>query len=252
MKHIVVDVVADERDRYADNIKSALQRKLPELLPAKAHAGKWYVCGGGPSLGKELDSIRKGKKRGAVIVSMNGTHDYLIERSIKPDVFLLADAKQFHSKFVKNPQKGIVYYIGSHCHPSVFDALKGYDVRLWHPMERECEYAAIQIGGGCTVGLRALNIGYALGFRNFHLFGFDGCVKETQHAYQEAGDDTQTKRVYFDGKSYDMTDWMIAQAQDFRDFMTMFGEKFIITVHSPGIIKHMATIYQESKCRTVN
>lgn len=253
MQPIVIDAIPDDVEFHIRNILDARKRNLPELLPIPSHQRKWCVCGGGPSLKSELGRIRKGKKKGEIIVSVNGTHDYLLEHGIKPDAFVMADAKQIHTKFLTNPQKGIVYYIGSHCHPDVFEALKGFDVRLWHALEyKENEYAAIQIGGGCTVGLRALNIGYALGFRNFHLFGFDGCVKESHHVYSAPEhDQTITRKVYFDSDSYVMTDWMIAQAQDFKEFLSMFGKGFRVTVHSPGIIQAMANIfYRGHECQT--
>jgi len=224
-------IYLDEKKRL-ENIEASIDR-FP-WMDAESNGGRWNICAGGPSLQKEVSKIRKAE---GVIVSVNGTHDYLLSKNIVPDYFVMADPRAHNAAFVRNPRKGVVYLIAAHCDPSVFDALEGYTVRLWFPLDYELPIPSI--GGGSTVGLRAINIGYTLGYTNIHLWGFDGCVKNHHHAYpQPENDDEPTKEITFEGKSFIMTDWMVNQAADFSELL-MRNPELNITVHSPGVLRHI-------------
>ena len=226
------------------NIESAIARDIPWMDAERQHGGRWNICAGGPSLRKEVSKIRKAK---GVIVSVNGTHDYLLSKKIKPDYFILTDPREHNVRFVRKARKGIIYLISADCDPKVFDALEGYDCRIWFPMDYELP-VPVSIGGGTTVGLRAINIGYTLGYNDIHLWGFDGCVKEHHHAYpQPENDDEPTKVVHYEGKDYTMTNWQIAQADNFDEMMRKYHLN--ITVHTQGVIKHIGE-YNASRRRT--
>ncbi len=227
-------IVLDEATRLK-NIDSAIRRGLPDLQAYKRHSGVWHICAGGPSLRKEIKKI---KRLGKMVVSVNGTHDYLLSKGVQPDIFVLTDPQAHCTRFVKNPQRQVVYLIAAHCDPAVFDALVGYTVLVWYPLDYELP-VPVSIGGGTTVGLRAINIGYTLGYRDIHLYGFDGCVRQSHHAYpQPQNDGDEIRDVKWRGKTFRMTDWMCAQAENFEELLTMaHGMK--ITVHSPGVIKHI-------------
>lgn len=210
---------------------------MPDMPAYPVHSGIWNVCAGGPSLRKEIKKIKKAKGE---IVSVNGTHDYLLSKGIVPDVFIVTDPQEHCVRFVKAPRKAITYLVAAHCHPKVFDALQGYTVLVWYPLDYELP-VPVSIGGGTTVGLRAINIGYTLGYRNIHLWGFDGCIKESHHAYpQPENDNDESKTVVYNGKSYQMTDWMCAQADNFEEMMRK--HYLNITVHSKGVIKAISHI----------
>ena len=227
----------DEKTRL-ENIASSMARGLPDMKAFAPHDERWNICAGGPSLRKELKRIKKAK---GVIVSVNGTHDYLLSKKVKPDVFVMTDPREFNERFLKNPQKDITYLIATHCHPKVFDRLEGYNCQLWYPLDYGLPMP-VSIGGGTTVGMRSINIGYTLGYRDIHLWGFDGCVKESHHAYpQIENDDDAVKTVNYYGKAYRMTDWMCAQADNFDEMMQHLD--FKLTVHSTGIIKHIGANY---------
>ena len=221
------------------NIQSCMERGLPEMKAFPLHGGRWNICAGGPSLRKEVKRIKKAK---GVIVSLNGTHDYLLSKKVNPDVFVLTDPQEHCERFVKHPRKEITYLIAAHCDPKVFDNLEGYDCKVWYPLDYELP-VKVAIGGGTTVGLRAINIGYTLGYRDIHLWGFDGCVKESHHAYpQPENDNEPTKVVRYHGKNYIMTEWQCAQAHNFEEMLRKHLD-FNITVHSNGVIKHIGDIY---------
>ena len=226
-----------EKERL-ENIQSAIERKLPDMKAFPLHGGRWNICAGGPSLRKEVKRIRKAK---GVIVSVNGTHDYLLSKKVRPDVFILTDPQEHCEKFVKRPRKEVTYLIAAHCSPKVFDRLEGYDCRVWYPLDYELP-VPVSIGGGTTVGLRAINIGYTLGYRDIHLWGFDGCVTESHHAYPQDENYQEPKTVKYRGKEYRMTEWMCAQADNFEEMLRKHLD-FNITVHSSGVIKHIGAFY---------
>jgi len=227
----------DETTRL-QNIRSAMERDVPWMDALPTHGGRWNVCAGGPSLRKEVKRIKKAK---GVIVSVNGTHNYLLSKGVKPDYFVLTDPQEHCKRFVKRPQKDVTYLVAAHCDPKVFDRLEGYDCRLWFPLDYELP-VPVSIGGGTTVGLRAINIGFTLGYRDIHLWGFDGCIKESHHAYpQPENDGEETRIVKYRGKEFEMTDWMINQAANFDELMRK--HQLNITVHTPGVIQHIRSYY---------
>lgn len=171
-----------------DNVRSALERGLPEITPAfVAHDGHLVIVGSGPSLPLFLDEIRAEREKGRPICAIKGAHDYLIENDITPELFLTIEA-QDKTNQLKLKNENTVYLVASRAHPAVFDHLKGHNVMLWHSwadteLFRELK-GKLLVGGGTTSGLRAITLGYVLGFRNFILYGFDSCL----------ADDGQTKR----------------------------------------------------------
>lgn len=235
-----------------ENIESAITRKLPELKLQPGRIGRCLIVGGGPSLTGETKKIQKMQSRGAIVVSVNGSHDYLLDKGIRSDIYVMADTRQFNARFVKRAKKGTIYYIAADCHPDVFDALYDYDLRLWFPLDySHLEYTRFCIGGGSTVGLRAINIGYALGYRDFHLFGFDGCIKRASHAYAQPENSTDEVRGYVYGdRVYLMADWMVEQSKNFGEFMHKYGSTFKLKVHSEGIIKHIGETQCQQKKHT--
>ena len=227
-------IFLDEKTRL-ENIQSCLERGFPDMQGQAPHWGRWNICGGGPSLRKEYSKLKKG-----VIVSVNGSHDYLLSKKVKPDVFVMVDPREHNERFVRRPQRGIKYLIAAHCDPEVFDRLEGYDVEIWYPIEYGLPLPSI--GGGSTVGMRAISIGYILGFRNIHLYGFDGCMKESHHAYpQKENDDEPVKKITYQGKDFYMTEWQCAQAHNFEEMVKHLD--FNLTVHSSGVIKHIRNYY---------
>ena len=100
------------------------------------------------------------------------------------------------------------------------------------------------IGGGCTVGLRAMMIALTFGYGNFHLFGFDTCLpdEETHHAYEFATDREDVGKVTrirlgsTEGKEFLMADYHIAQLFDFKTMLKAQARRMRITVHGGGAL----------------
>jgi hypothetical protein len=91
------------------------------------------------------------------------------------------------------------------------------------------------------VTLRALPLLHCLGFRKFELFGFDSCLRDSDHhAYKQAENDGKiVQTVTVSGREFHCQPWMIAQAGDFVRLTRAFGDNFDLLVRGDGLISHI-------------
>jgi uncharacterized Rossmann fold enzyme len=164
-----------------ENIRAALARDLAEFAPAPfSHDGTLVVCGSGPSLPDHIDEIRAERERDRPIVAVKGAHDLLVKNGIEPEMFVSVEAKP-RLENVQLHTENTIYFLSSRCDPSLFDLLKDRKVMLFHsyggtPLPELSGHNVV--GGGTTSGLRAITLGYLLGFKRFVLYGFDSCLNE--------------------------------------------------------------------------
>ena len=177
--------VSDEQ--LVENVKSALGRRLPLAGNFRPHKRIMSIAGGGPSLDDTYKDLR------GEICAINGSLAYLLERNVNPWACGLLDPRPHISEFVIKGTRTI-YFVASICDPCVFNKLAGEIVVLWHPggmagMSEILPEGTNMIGGGCTMGLRWLNLGYNMGFREIHCHGFDSSFrKDKTHAYTDERD----------------------------------------------------------------
>ena len=75
-------------DGIVSNIRSAIARGLPELVPSLiAHDGHMVVVGSGPSMPSQIENIRAERARGRPIFAVKGAHDFLCKNGIQPDLW---------------------------------------------------------------------------------------------------------------------------------------------------------------------
>lgn len=176
-------VLDDDRrfDQTAENVK--LVAKRVRTGDEKNGRSATIVCYG-PSLLQswpEVEAERKYFNRD--IFSVSGSHDFLVRRGVVPDFHVECDPRVHKASNLNNPQEGTKYLIASCCHPDLVKKLLPFDVSLWHLCngqesfrileELESEKGENLITGGGSVGLRALALGYAMGYREFHIYGMD-------------------------------------------------------------------------------
>ena len=185
------------------NILKAQQRGLPVFdKRCPANTGTVSIVGGGPSAEDTIKDL-KGK-----VIAVNGSHDWLIDRGIVPRAcVLLCPVEYLTEAFKFTPRDDVQYFVASLCHDNTFERLKGKNVVLWHAAQRPAAIDALlpkgmlQIGGGGFVSLRAINLNYALGFRDFHLHGFDSSWRKApdgthrHHVYAQERDDERVKEA---------------------------------------------------------
>jgi len=249
-----IPVVCNTEDHEIfGNISAAVARDLPWLQISDPHDGVAVIVGGGPSMKPLLPMIAGHKTAGHAIFAVNGTLPSLANVDVTPDYFVLLDARAHNQGFIQ-PNKATKYLIASQCSAGVFDALAGHDVTVWHPA-----YPGIQdyigdrlcalIGGGTTVGLQAMSIAFAMGYRSIHLYGFDSSYSKAGdgHAYAQAANDADPRESYWvNGKEYIAAPWMARQAMEFQTAAQQLADAdAIIQVHGHGLLPAIAKAMSE-------
>lgn len=242
-----------EDDVLFRNIEQNSRRDLEWITEVPAHDEHAVIVGGGPSLIDSLDTIRWRQSLGQKIFALNGAANFLKNNSIFADYQVILDARSSNEKFISK-YDSTEFLIASQCDESVFnklDRLINYPnlaVKLWHPAIDGIELhlpdkreSLTLIGGGTTVGLSAMCLAYAMGYRKLHLFGYDSSHKESSHAYDQpmnAGE--PICKVTVSGKTF-RTSWSMAKQAEFFPTVcdNLVDKGCIITVDGEGLLPFM-------------
>lgn len=261
--------------RLVEHVRSAKARNWPGIKINEFPKETVAICGGGDSIGhfEQLKTLRALQKKGAKIVAINRTHDWLMTKGIVPWAGVLLDPVPNVANYI-TPRRGIRYYVGSQCHPSTFDNFDKSDVQkiIWHAASvpalqdelTEDEKTKCVPANGSTCGLRSILLFYLQGFRTFHLFGFDSCFatnpdgtvklfdgKPRLHAYPKPEailDSLELTIPELGEKKYYGNTMMLSQADEFQEFLVTnkdaqsrgLLEKHAMWVHGTGLIPDIA------------
>ena len=240
-----------------DSIKANVKRPLKrfhehrEFKNIKSKHQRIAIVGGGPSLKTTLQELRDFE----TILVAGSPHDYLISHGIIPDFCAICDPDPISANYLKYPRNSVEYFIASGCDSKVFDTLKDKQVYMWHcygdmyvDFFREIEPGCHLIGGGCTIGLRAINLAIMMGYTNIHLFGMDSCMKEDEyHAYgledkeelKGLGGLMEVKIDPNSNKKYKVAGYQLAQAEHFADFFFEYHNMVSFTFHGDGLLRDL-------------
>ncbi len=234
------------------NIVKSSMRKMPWLELADAKSQDVVIIGGAPSMSGYLEEIRLRQQLGSFIVCLNGAGAYLNARGIVPDAIVVVDARAGNARFVQADAGH--YFLASQCDESLFDATDGR-ATLFHidipnigrivPGDRPIQ----AVGGGVTVGLIAISLMYALGFRSFQLYGYDSSYSgDAHHAYAQVENDGEPLlEPSACGQSFICAPWMVTQVTQFQDLLRQLVEMDCrMSVHGTGLLPTVFdAIYQE-------
>lgn len=233
------------RETIVRNLVSADKRRDARWIKLEdAKEGDAVIIAGGPSLRDNLLSIALLQARGAKLFALNNVPAYLAQQEIYPEAHILLDGLPSVLPFVEGFQ-GRERYYASQCDPSVLDAA-GEDLILWNAyiegLLEVCPDAKDPfIGGGSTIGTRAMGLVHALGYRRIHLFGMDSCYQDgTSHCYEQP-EYASSIDVRFEGKSYKAPAQLLAQIEEFKftaRSLMAFGCE--IYVHGEGLLQAVA------------
>jgi hypothetical protein len=209
-------------EQHASTILANLERGLPEFAPALvSHDGTLVLVGSGPSLPTFLNEIRAERERGRPILAVKGAHDWLCEHDLEPDLFVSVEPRDRRGN-VKRKNQRTCYLLASRVSKEVFDHLADCRVMLWHSFGKPEEVEAVStkvkyaIGGGSTSGLRAITLGYMMGFRNFVLYGYDSCNAPDGTKRFDGAQTGVTTTVVCGDRTFTCNMAMAAQAQEFQ------------------------------------
>lgn len=253
------------------NIKAGWPRfnDLPEYEKIKGHQNPIVIVGGGPSLKRpevfaELTAMYDA---GAPIFAAGSSHDWLIKNGIHPRYTGVCDADPITARYTqeKNLHPQAQYLLASCVSKAQYDAVPKDRIVMWH-----CHSPEIQeriragglekhyygVGGGCTIGLRAIALSTMLGYTNQHLFGFDSCVSEDEHhAYDfvdpEKEDLGQLIPIRIGNPqvgipqgttTYLCAGYQLAQVSHFKDYYLAHRAIFTPTIHGGGMMKALLDV----------
>jgi len=235
-----------------EHVKQNIRRPLPQARPYDPQDVDVILALGGPSLAQRWDALEDLYYDSCRLVTVNGTHDYCIDRGLRPAIHVMVDARKKNADFLKKPLSSCRYLVASQCHPAIFEALEGQNVTIFHSDYTETDLIRpilkhyyfdrfYEVVGGSTVGLRSILLLRMLGFSRIHVFGMDSCWMDGKHhAYpQGLNDKDKQLAVKCGGREFIASPWHIKQAQEFRDVVKIHGDKFQLKFHGKGLIATM-------------
>jgi hypothetical protein len=211
------------------------------------------IVGGGPSLAhaEMQDEIIEKRGAGVKLITLNGAYNWALERGLTPSAQIIVDARPFNARFTKPVVDHCLYLIASQCDPSVLEGLPKDRTYLFHAMSSLSEdLLTAQYGdewhtipGGSTVLLRAIPLLRMLGYRRFHLYGCDSCLKDdAHHAYAQPENDkniVMPVKLGQSGRIFYCHGWMLSQAQELLDLIRMLGDVIELEIHGDGLLAYM-------------
>lgn len=249
-------------DLIMEQFKANVERPLPWFVGRERRAEPLIIVGGAPSMLGRIPDIRKRRATtGARVWALNNAWRPLVEAKIKPDAIVIMDARPDNVAFVQDGPD-CEYLIASMAHPSLFDALEGRRVTVWHA--DQTGYAELEVlsqyqgrawcivPGGGTVGLRAMMLGPLAGHRDLHIYGMDSSYHGAQHhAYEQKLNDAdpvyEMRHTNLPGK-YRCAGWMARQADEFVRFRARLVEMGVrIWVHGEGLIPDLSRFLNRSE-----
>ena len=236
-------------DTVLANVKHNIRLGFQQIQPHPTNDVEVMLVGGGPSLKKQIPTIRRLREQGVKLVCLNNAYQYCLDHDIKPSAYIMVDARPFNIRFVQNTIPECKYFIASQCDPSVFEALgKVRDqTYIWHTSAEEIQDLLQEVypkcypvPGGSTVLLRAIPLFRMLGFKRFHVFGCDSCLEDgAHHAYeQQENDDQFVMPVRVGGKEFKCNPWMVSQAREFIDLIGCMGDVMELEIYG-GLLRQI-------------
>jgi hypothetical protein len=239
------------RKVYA-NMRANIARPLPQVQPHPPNDYKVMLLCGGPSLQMSKRNIAAAYTWGWKVFAVNGTYNWALDNGYLPSLYAQLDARPFNARFLEAPLKGCKYLLCSQCDPSVFAAVENYSTYIWHATDKSCktekkildEYYMKRWytpAGGSSIGTRAIGLAYMLGIRTLRIFGFDACLMNGQHHpyAQPENDDKQTYTVRVGRRRFRAHAWMLAQLDEWLQWMPHIPDDFEIAVEGNGLIAHV-------------
>lgn len=269
---VVVQNMIVDRDTARANVKHAMTLALPDIfnLPEweKDKRGEPIaIVASGPSLRYTMNELAGFK----TIMVAGSAHDFVRSVGLKPTYTVVCDpAPKITASYLSKPSVTCNYLIASMCDRDVFESLKDYPVTMWHCggeaegedlLKGHIPPETITLnGGGCTVGLRCIDIANRLGYYEQHLFGFDTCIDpNTEETHSFALNDPTTEFIHGNGKelvdlkvgadkktarTFRVPTYLIVQAWDFEKLLKTSGKAANFTVHGDGVINEMVRLYK--------
>lgn len=211
-------------------IIAALKRDLPEADGDQLQS--LTVVANGPSAHQAFK-----RTTDFPVLALNGALKLFTKRGLAPDYWACCDPQELVAGFLEDAPETTRYFVASKCHPAVFDALKGRDIRLWHiddyPIaDRRAVPRAV------SITLCAMTLMNRLGYRHFDVYGWDACYIDGLH---HASDDQfralepSDITLECDGKLFQTTHTWAAEVQD--AIWQLAVADYDVTINGSGMVQ---------------
>lgn len=229
-----------------EQIKLAIARPIPRIEGAQEKRSEPIaLVNFGPSLHDTWEQLRGFK----YVMSCSGAHRFLIDHGIVPTWHVEVDPRKHKIQLLGEPHPDVEYLIASACHPDYFDHLAGYNVRLWHVFDnkddaiRTLPHGEWALPGGCSVGLRTMTIARFFGFTDQHIFGMDGCARESgTHTLAHPNAPKALQPCEYNGVTYMTTPSMLEAARGTWHELNQMPD-VVPTFYGDGLVQAMAKDY---------
>ena len=230
------------KEEHSANVEANVALGYPSLEKGELKTDPLALVCYGPSLKHTRRDIRHFK----YVLSCSGAHQFLIDHGIVPTWHMEGDPRAHKAKFIRHPHRRTQYLLAASCHPAVFQAVKGYDVRIWHTL-RNAEDLVGQdhypvghwaLTGGTNIGMRALVMGRLLGFTDIHIFGMDCSAEGKMHAGDHPNEVPEEKyrTVRVGDREFQSTTTFLSYAKGFFHEILQLPDVHA-TLHGDGLLQ---------------
>jgi len=243
----------------SDDIQNNIKANLPKI-------DKWinsrcrinneiiFVVSAGPSL--DVDKVKEDKEmleeanKVVKIVCVKHALPMLMDKGLIPWACTLLDPRPIEGVSTHGIVRSTLFdsisprtnfLVASMTDPSVVDLLKEKDATIigWHAFSEAVKGGiegsgeeALMITGGTNAGLRTIGIGHTLGFREFHLYGFDMSLAGEPSEELQKGMDEEGKPKFLNVSVGDENYWttgeLLAGGQDLEKLFQTANEMDLI------------------------
>lgn len=183
----------------AENVKANLKLGYDFVSFDQVPNRKAILCASGYSLKQNIEQLIEDNSLNEYdIYTVAGAHDFLVNNGITPKGHFDCDPRPEKSRTVSLPNKKTVYMLASSSDPSYFEALKGNNIKIWHLLFDGIwdlvPQAQAAIAGGSNIGMTALCLLKALGYKEIKIYGLD-CSFTDNHQYAYSGSSVEHKPI---------------------------------------------------------
>ena len=246
----------------SEDIKNNIQANLKKVntwidKKCRVNSEIIFVVSAGPSLDvsqikNDKEMLEEGNKT-VKIVCVKHSLPFLMEAGVIPWGCTILDPRPVdgisthgvvRSTLFNDIHPRTNFFTASMTDPSVIDLLgeKGGKIIGWHAFSEAArggiDKNALMITGGTNAGLRTIGIGHTLGFREFHLYGFDMSLEKEPSAEDMKAKDEEGKPRYFNvsvgQNSYWTTGELLAGGQDLEKLFKTGNEMDLVLKFKGG------------------
>lgn len=245
-----VGAVASD-DRWTQ-VEAACKLFPKRVELSQRHGRRAVVACYGPSLAGTLDQLAALRCENVDVISVSGAHDYLLRHGITPRFHIECDPRAHKADNIAAGVDGVTYLMASCCHERMLDKVADQDVRLWHvatiehaPRLTEAgESPKHMISGGGSVGLRAIPLLYAMGYRDLSFFGMDCSFSddgEAQWAGPHAGKRQDVVECDCGGRIFMTSPVLLTYATNFFESVQKAPD-LNVKLYGDGLLQHWARL----------